>query len=128
MIRLLQEKNSNLIGARKLFPCFDEPSYKAVFDIVIKHPVNYSAYANTPHFISKDHKYTLGLTEFHKTPRIPTYMLDIMLVKYNDKRIRNEVTFDDYTVKEVIQDKAEKLMEDYLDISLPVNWTSLPYE
>lgn len=34
--------------ARKAFPCFDEPSFKAVFHITIIHPSIYNAIANTP--------------------------------------------------------------------------------
>lgn len=34
--------------ARRLFPCFDEPSFKSVFDIRVTHPSKYSVRSITP--------------------------------------------------------------------------------
>lgn len=33
--------------ARRVFPCFDEPSFKATFDLTVFHPPSYSAIGNT---------------------------------------------------------------------------------
>ena len=35
-------------GARRAFPCFDEPSFKAKFTLVINHPVTHVARSNMP--------------------------------------------------------------------------------
>lgn len=34
--------------ARRAFPCFDEPGFKAVFTLTLQHPVGFEAIANTP--------------------------------------------------------------------------------
>lgn len=36
------------VYARRAFPCFDEPSFKATFEITVEHPKLYNALANTP--------------------------------------------------------------------------------
>jgi aminopeptidase N len=35
------------VGARYAFPCFDEPEYKAVFEVKITHDASVKAFANT---------------------------------------------------------------------------------
>jgi len=66
------------IGARRVFPCWDEPAYKASFNISIKHFDHYEALSNMPaRNIVKDTKMTW--THFHQTPVMSTYLVAIML-------------------------------------------------
>lgn len=39
--------------ARKAFPCFDEPKYKASFKLTVKHWKNFTAIANMPVEVKK---------------------------------------------------------------------------
>ena len=46
-VRYLGTTQFQPVHARKAFPCFDEPSFKAAFDISIRHPQEYSAIGNS---------------------------------------------------------------------------------
>ncbi len=59
--------------AREVFPCIDEPSAKATFDLTLASPLHESAISNTPAKaqIEKDGKLH---TTFETTPRMSTYL------------------------------------------------------
>ncbi|XP_029378114.1 aminopeptidase N-like [Echeneis naucrates] len=71
--RFLIITNNEPIYARNVFPCFDEPEMKAVFNVTIIHRRQTTALANAP--VDKiqlidDWKYT----RFHSTPKMSTYL------------------------------------------------------
>ena len=39
-------------GARKVFPCFDEPELKAIFDVTIQHPLKTFILSNSPQAVN----------------------------------------------------------------------------
>ena len=60
--------------ARAAFPCFDEPSFKATFDVTIEIPKDMKAISNMPaksETISKDRK----TVKFMTTPKMSSYLL-----------------------------------------------------
>uniref|UniRef100_A0A1L8E232 Aminopeptidase n=2 Tax=Nyssomyia neivai TaxID=330878 RepID=A0A1L8E232_9DIPT len=66
------------IYARMLFPCYDEPHYKATFSVSLLHSNKYQALSNmptitVPQLILPD----LLLTNFRTTPKMSTYLLAI---------------------------------------------------
>uniref|UniRef100_A0A182PTS8 Aminopeptidase n=1 Tax=Anopheles epiroticus TaxID=199890 RepID=A0A182PTS8_9DIPT len=64
--------------ARSVFPCYDEPAYKATFDVTIRHRTEYRALSNMPAKNSvTDGDYTE--TTFGTTPLMSTYLLAFVI-------------------------------------------------
>ncbi|XP_072753456.1 aminopeptidase Ey-like isoform X1 [Anoplolepis gracilipes] len=66
------------IGARRLFPCWDESTIKTTFNISIQHHHNYSVFSNMPKEkrITKSH---MKWTFFKITPEMPTYLVTVVI-------------------------------------------------
>lgn len=64
--------------ARRVFPCFDEPKFKATFDVTIVHRKNYTALSN---MLIKNAVFenSLVTTTFKTTPPMTTYLLNFIL-------------------------------------------------
>ncbi|KAK3927509.1 Endoplasmic reticulum aminopeptidase 2, partial [Frankliniella fusca] len=61
--------------ARRAFPCFDEPGYRATFALTITHRIQQSAISNTPPRLILPVNETHAQTQFEKTPAMPVYTL-----------------------------------------------------
>jgi len=61
--------------ARRAFPCFDEPSFKATFEIEITHWKNQTAIANMPNITNDIINSDWKRTKFDKTVRMSTYLV-----------------------------------------------------
>lgn len=61
--------------ARRVFPCFDEPDYKAVFKIKILTDKQYVALSNSPVESEKDLANNKKEYQFEETPKMSTYLL-----------------------------------------------------
>lgn len=75
-------KNLRLIKARNLFPCWDEPIYKAEFEISLKHPKNLTALSNMPvknNYVTEDKNI---VTCFNKTPRLSPHSIGVAITNY----------------------------------------------
>lgn len=84
--------------ARKAFPCFDEPGFKATFQVSIDHPSDMHAVSNTK-ALNTPTPAAEGrlITTFKVTPKMSTYLLAFIVSKYT--RVTNGVgTADTYGV------------------------------
>ncbi|XP_035744089.1 uncharacterized protein LOC118451536 [Vespa mandarinia] len=117
-------------SARRAFPCWDEPSLKATFNVSIKHQTNYTALSNMPIYEQSmiDENDGKVWTHFQKTPIMSTYILafvvsDFVKISNTDGTInvwsrKDAIPLINFGY-EVIQ-KAVVLLEEYTNSSVRV--------
>ncbi|XP_030828337.1 thyrotropin-releasing hormone-degrading ectoenzyme [Strongylocentrotus purpuratus] len=98
------------IHARRVYPCFDEPAFKANFSISIIHPVGYSAFSNmdvvdqqTIPARTPDGE-VWETTSFRTTPVMSTYLVAFVVCKFHSKTrvVRDGVEFRVWAREDVI--------------------------
>lgn len=68
--------------ARRAFPCFDEPSQKAIFDVTLMVPSHVVAISNTIESAVREHKSGYKIVEFLPTPKMSTYLLAFIVGEF----------------------------------------------
>ncbi|HEY7623662.1 MAG TPA: M1 family metallopeptidase [Candidatus Limnocylindria bacterium] len=68
--------------ARRAFPCFDEPEFKARFALELIHPAGNSAIANMPISSQEELDDRRTRTRFEETPKISTYLVAFTVGPY----------------------------------------------
>ncbi|KII62449.1 Endoplasmic reticulum aminopeptidase 1 [Thelohanellus kitauei] len=71
-------------SARKMFPCFDEPSMKATFQLTVIHDSNVYAISNMPQLEGYPKILTSNLTvsKFQVSVRMSTYLVSLSLIDF----------------------------------------------
>jgi puromycin-sensitive aminopeptidase len=68
--------------ARRAFPCFDEPEFKARFKVELIHPAGNAAIANMPVVSQEQLDERRTRTTFRETPKISTYLVAFTVGPY----------------------------------------------
>ncbi len=79
--------------ARRAFPCFDEPSQKAIFDVTLMIPAKTVAISNTIESNIREHESGYKVVEFAPTPKMSTYLLAFIVgeFEYVEGRTKNNI-------------------------------------
>lgn len=116
--------------ARRVFPCVDNPSYKATFDISLKIDKQLNAVSNMPIVNEKAVDKTNKLVIFAQTPLMSTYLLymgvgefEFAELKYGNIVIRGVTTPGKIQFAQFALESAKKFLayfEEYFDYRYPL--------
>lgn len=112
--------------ARTVFPCWDEPGFKANYEISIIHHKNYTALSNMPKITSELLSNDKVKTYFDKSMPISSYQVSIVVADY--KFISNKygnVTF--YAPKGDLNLVEHALSSTELMLPILERYTGIPY-
>jgi aminopeptidase N len=107
--------------ARRVFPCWDEPAFRATFQLTATIPAAWKGVSNMP-IASQKVRSELATVSFERSPRMPTYLIDFNagdLVETS--ATSNGTRFGVWTVRGREQDgavalaNAQQILADYND-------------
>lgn len=115
------------VSARTAFPCWDEPGFKAQFEISVKHFPNYTALSNMPEKSRQELDDGRIMTNFERSVKMSSYNPCIIVANYKSiKSTERNISFYGFDNLEYLEfplkisESAVKVLEDYTDISYPL--------
>jgi aminopeptidase N len=78
--------------ARRMFPSWDEPNFKASFDLSVTIPANQMAISNMPQLTSTPTGNGMQTVHFQTTPRMSTYLLSLNVGDFERKTMQVDGT------------------------------------
>ena len=115
-------------GARRMFPCFDEPAMKARFRLIVTIPFHLTALSNMPATEEKREGETKTIT-FDETPVMSTYLLALAVARLESKEIQvgrtrvaiwalpGQLHLGEFALK--VTSAVLPLLNDYFDLPYP---------
>ncbi|CAB3221064.1 unnamed protein product [Arctia plantaginis] len=90
-IRYMASTQFQATAARWAFPCYDEPSFKATFNVTIRRQIGYESWFCTRLIESVPSENTPGFEDdiYHETPIMSTYLLAIIVAQYDYIKLNN---------------------------------------
>ena len=76
--KLLLATQMEPADARRMFPCWDEPVFRATFELTAVVPANHRAYSNMPVEHEKEISGGLKEVKFARTPPMPSYLVALV--------------------------------------------------
>ncbi len=117
--------------ARRAFPCFDEPSLKAVFDVTLEIPGHMTAVSNTIETAVTEHNSGYKTVQFASSPKMSTYLLAFIMgeLEFVETKSKRGVTVRVFTTQGKKQQaefaletaaRALNFYEDYFNVPYPL--------
>ena len=118
--------------ARRAFPCFDEPTHKAIFDVNLVIPISKMAISNTLPTSVIEHEAGYKIVSFASTPKMSTYLLAFIIGDFEwvEQKTKNGVLVRVLTIPGKshqakfaldVTVKCLEFYEQYFDIPYPLN-------
>ena len=118
-------------GARRAFPCVDDPNFKATFDIEVQIDKELEAISNMPIETTTNLDNDKKNVRFMRTPRMSTYLVYLAVGKFETRILKRKnmdllLTAQDGTLTKSnfpldIAAKVLDFLEDYFGIELPIS-------